>query len=386
MGNRKWNWDLGQRVAVLGTCGFLITAGCDDGSNKMTSTANHRDAGARKDAGDRRDAATSDASRATQAASDAAMPGPTSIGKACASDGDCSDAGGATCAKSFLQFRAVDPAPGGYCTRSCTASAECGTGSECVGARFGNPGHCSIACDGHADCRDGYYCAAPAATTDAGAVAATCQPHPQTDDLADGIVGSGCKQDADCGPGSCLLQERITSATYPGGYCTGRCVEDVECGAGGVCSPGFLGAVGVCYLGCKQDGDCGRDGYRCREVAGDRVCVPGPKPLPDHRAGAACKNDDDCGGESMTCASDVAGVPAPGGYCTQSCALDDDCGAGGTCISGVDIVVLSSGSCVQSCVPPKGCRAGYVCRSFSGAANDTHGVCVPDATDAGQAR
>jgi hypothetical protein len=384
MANRKWNWDLGQSVAVFGVCGSLITAACDGGSDNVSHAASHHDGGARKDAGVNRDAATADASRATQSANDAAIAsGPTAIGKACASDGDCSDSAGATCAKSFLQFRAVDSAPGGYCSMPCTASAECGTGSACVGARFGNPGHCSIGCDHDGDCRNGYYCAALAMMADAGAVAATCQPHPQTDDLADGIVGAGCKKDADCGTGTCLLQERITSATYPGGYCTGSCVEDVECGAGGVCSPGFLGAVGVCYLGCEHDGDCGRDGYRCREVAGDHVCVPGPKPLPDHLAGAACKDDQDCGGGPMTCASDVAGVPAQGGYCTQSCALDDDCGAGGTCISGVDIVVLSTGSCVQSCVPPNGCREGYVCRSLSGATNDTHGVCVPDASDGG---
>src|SRR5436190_370982 len=289
MANRKWNWDLGQAGIALGVCGFLITAACDDGNDKVSHVANHRDAGARKDAGAVGDAATAGDSGATQSAKDAMAPPPTAIGRACAADTDCGDTPSATCATSFLQFRAVDVAPGGYCTQPC-----------------------------------------------------------------------------------------ITSATYPGGYCTGSCVEDVECGKGGVCSPGFLGAIGVCYLGCAHDPDC-RDGYRCREVAGDQVCVPGPKPLPDHRAGAACKGDDDCGGGPMTCASDVAGVPAPGGYCTQSCALDDDCGAGGMCISGVDIVVLSSGSCVQSCVPPDGCRDGYVCRSFSGAANDTRGVCIPDA-------
>jgi len=366
----------------LGVCGFLITAACDDGNDKVSHLANHRDPGARKDAGVVGDAATAGDSGATQSAKDATAPAPRAIGRACAADTDCGDTPGATCANSFLQFRAVDVAPGGYCTQSCTASAECGTGSACVGARFGNPGHCSIGCEGDGDCRDGYYCAQLAMMVDAGVVSATCQPHPPIDGLADGIVGAGCTDDADCDTGSCLLQERITSATYPGGYCTGSCVEDVECGKGGVCSPGFLGAIGVCYLGCKHDPDC-REGYRCREVAGDQVCVPGPKPLPDHRAGAACKNDDDCGGGPMTCASDVAGVPAPGGYCRQSCALDDDCGAGGICISGVDIVVLSSGSCVQSCVPPGGCREGYVCRSLSGATSDMRGVCVPDASDGG---
>jgi hypothetical protein len=311
-------------------------------------------------------------------------PGASSIGKACDGDPDCD---GATCANSFFQFRGASPAPGGYCTLQCTASAECGARSACVGARFGNPGHCSIGCQGDGDCRDGYYCAALAVTADAGAaadaVSATCQPHPETDELADGVVGASCAQDADCGKGSCLSMERITGATYPDGYCTGRCVEDAECGAGGVCSPGFLGAVGVCYLGCQRDADCGRDGYRCREVAGEHICAPGPKPLPDDVVGAACEDDQDCGGGPMTCASEVAGLTAPQGYCTQSCALDDDCGAGGTCISGVDIVVLSSGTCVRACVPPDGCREGYACRSLSGAANDTNGVCVPDATDGG---
>jgi hypothetical protein len=218
----------------------------------------------------------------------------------------------------------------------------------------------------------------------AGEVTGTCQPRPETDQLSDGVVGSACAYDADCGLGRCMLSETITRTLYTDGYCTGRCVEDAECGARGGCTPGFLGAVGVCYLRCANDADCGRDGYRCRVSLGAGYCVPGPKPLPDHVTGNACANDGDCGGGNGTCSSSVAQVEAPGGYCTQSCALDADCGAGGTCISGLNGIALSVGNCYQSCAPPGACRTGYTCRSFSGASTDTRGVCAPDRSgDAG---
>jgi Cys-rich repeat protein len=109
--------------------------------------------------------------------------------------------------------------------------------------------------------------------------------------------------------------------------------------------------------------------------------VPGAKPLPDHVVGNACSDDADCGGGTMTCATALTKVSAPLGYCSQSCALDADCGAGGTCISGVNAISLSLGTCYKSCVPPEACRDGYSCRSFSGLSDDQRGVCTPDRPD-----
>jgi hypothetical protein len=79
----------------------------------------------------------------------------------------------------------------------------------------------------------------------------------------------------------------------------------------------------------------------------------------------------------MTCAAKL-GIDAPGGYCSQHCAVDADCGRQGICVSGVDIVTLLAGICLRSCVPPDGCREGYTCRSSGGRVGDEQGVCTPD--------
>ena len=357
-------------IALVALC---LGTGCGDDD---AAAASHGDGGTKRNAGHANDAAI-DAN-----AGDGGSQKPSSmIGNACTTDADCS---GGTCAHT-LGARMPALAPGGYCTVSCKAPADCDPSSACVGARFGFSGHCSIGCDDTSTCRGGYRCVPIAISNlvaDAGtanAVTKTCEPTPDTDKLADGIVGSACSGDANCGGGQCLLSENITSTTYPGGYCTGRCVDDSDCGARGLCTPGFLGSIGSCALRCDNDADCGRDGYRCRVIDGVGRCAPGPKPLPDHVVGNACANDGDCGGGAMTCADPLGSLDAPGGYCSQACAIDDDCGAGGTCISGIGIVTLSTGICLKSCAPPGGCRDGYVCRSLSGAASsDNRGVCMPE--------
>jgi hypothetical protein len=368
---------LGSRTAIAAA---LLIAGCHADRRHTADAGARPDGGARRDAGVKTPADAAAASR-----KDGASAPTTMVGAPCTGDADC---GGGMCATSFFQFNAAVLAPGGYCTMSCTTSANCGANSACVSARFG-PGHCSAGCRSDRDCRADYYCAALTTSADAGTadVTATCQPHPQTDHLADGVVGSRCASDADCSPGTCMLNEPITKSSYPGGYCSGSCVEAGDCGAHGVCAPGFFpGSLGSCSLGCSSDADCERDGYRCRDSGGVKFCAPGPKPLPDNIVGSACASDDDCGGGAMTCASAVGSRAAPGGYCTQRCAIDSDCGSGGTCIAPVDTVLLSSGSCYRFCKPPGGCREGYACRSFSGAAGDQRGVCTPEDTDDAGAR
>ena len=174
------------------------------------------------------------------------------------------------------------------------------------------------------------------------------------------------------------MKEPITGTPFPGGYCTGNCLDDADCGARGYCVPGFLGRIpGSCTLRCANDDDCGRDGYRCRATSSASYCVAGPKALPDNVAGNACKSDADCGGGSMTCAMAVGPTPAPLGYCTDICSIDTDCGVGGICINGI-MTVLSTGMCYKSCVPPGGCRDAYTCRAISGGSAEPHGACVPD--------
>jgi hypothetical protein len=193
--------------------------------------------------------------------------------------------------------------------------------------------------------------------------------------LPPAVIGNACAADTDCEKGRCMFSERITKTPFPDGYCSGVCMTAADCGARGVCAPGFLGSPGSCYLGCDSDAQCARAGYRCRmSSSGVGTCLPGPTPLPDHVVGNACSSDTDCGGAKNTCRT----APAQAGfnYCTQNCAVDGDCGAGGLCISGVNGVPLSLGICFRSCVPPGDCRDGFTCRSISGFSNDARGACA----------
>src|SRR5437667_33948 len=46
--------------------------------------------------------------------------------------------------------------PGGYCTKSCAASTECGSGNYCVQTSAGPA--CLLGCQADTDCRDAYSC------------------------------------------------------------------------------------------------------------------------------------------------------------------------------------------------------------------------------------
>jgi hypothetical protein len=173
----------------------------------------------------------------------------------------------------------------------------------------------------------------------------------------------------------------------PGGYCSGDCLNDGHCGAGGVCrSTG--GGAGTCFQSCASDADCTRDGYRCREVAtGVMGCNPAPDPLPDNTAGKACTADADCGGAMGTCVSELPTpnggmAPAMGGYCSTGCEIDADCGAGGLCVN-----TLNGARCFKPCTAATAttdCRAGYVCGERGGGMMPDL-VCTPVVPDEGDA-
>jgi hypothetical protein len=112
-------------------------------------------------------------------------------------------------------------------------------------------------------------------------------------------------------------------------------------------------------------------------VSGVGRCIPGAEPLPDHVAGAACDDDAACGGGANTCASKLGQLVTPGGYCSQACAIDGDCGAGGKCINGISIVTVTSGLCFRACEDLADCRTNYDCKSLSGTSGGP-GVCVPN--------
>jgi hypothetical protein len=314
-------------------------------------------------------------------------------GKACTDDKEC---GGGSCA-TMLGSRfggAGMAAPDGYCTSECMTEEDCGEGGTCSGAFAGIAGigavagQCLAKCQSAEECRSGYRCVnalgvpvAPAADggmpieDPSGGLlgGGTCQPRPATDQLDDGVVGSACEGDEQCGDGRCLRMSG--QSAYPGGYCSGRCLESAECGAGGVCQPALGGgAVGTCYLACAEDSDCGREGYRCRMIGSAMQCVPGPDPLPDNVTGKACSGDADCGGNAMTCATRLGLNAAPGGYCTQRCANSSDCGAGAACIGSFGGSTLI-GTCYQTCAQADDCREEYTCGPIGAQATSAN-VCM----------
>jgi hypothetical protein len=311
--------------------------------------------------------------------------GPTelldeSAGRACASDSDCAPG---RCADSLQIYADSEPmaAPGGYCTTSCARDSQCGREGECVVPAGAERGECLAACAQDEACREGYFCAGAGRALGID-VLGTCRPRAEVSPLADSVVGRACTDDADCGRGRCAAQSPL-GTSFPGNYCTGRCLQDAECGAGGVClvHAGSSDA-GHCFARCAADVDCARDGYRCRELgSGVDACYPAVDPLPDRGAGRACSADLDCGSGTARCAvelpfrnfADYESIAAPGGYCTQECSLHSDCGAGGSCVShGTE-----GGLCLASCAAEASdCREGYACLP----ARDTDldaGVCVP---------
>lgn len=448
-------------ICVANICAVVL-AGCGGSNNTDTSGLGSAVDGG-LDAGPkvvRTDASVSDAGTMTMEAPIIPLA-DNSAGKACMSDSSC---GGGTCGASIMSTAGgalgsllgatAITTPGGYCTGPCRTDTDCGAGGVCVGAGGGiagllgaltaggttatPPGECQAACVQDSDCRDGYSCGAfVVPTPDGGTSAAgggiagllgglggnavtTCQPLPPTDQLKDKVVGHACMADSDCAGGTCATSVTMgmTTSEYPDGYCSGNCLSDKNCGAGGVCMPPATGTgAGACYAACASDADCTRDGYRCRNLGNNvMACNPAAKPLPDNTVGKACSSDAVCGGNIASCASALpaAGAAAnggffggggaatldsaPGGYCSNSCTEDSDCGAGGVCV-GASMNALTGnvlGACFKRCSTSDDCRVsdGYGCELRGGAAAGLFGgggataarsnVCVPlGGSDAG---
>jgi hypothetical protein len=318
-------------------------------------------------------------------------------GKACTEDKDC---GTGSCKKQLVAAGggffgpSMQPAPGGYCSFDCSVEADCGAGGVCIRANatggfgFGNAGgsrqaasgQCLKRCDSSSQCRDGYRCldSSSGRAMESGNAEPTdnatgsCQVAPETNKVEPGVVGIACTSEADCSGGWCMANSQLTQ--FPGGYCTGSCLADSDCGEGAECSEG-LGGPGTCYRTCEADADCGRDGYRCRANAfapnAAKRCVPGAEPLADGIVGSACASDEECGGAAMSCITMNGDRVLPGGYCSGGCVEDIDCGAGGICIG--SFAGAGTGFCYLSCASVADCREGYVCESVGFAAMGASG-------------
>ena len=74
-----------------------------------------------------------------------------------------------------------------------------------------------------------------------------------------------------------------------------------------------------------------------------------------HMVGGRCAVDNDCVKRCVT------GTSFPGGYCTVSCATDNDCPGGATCAA---VSGITGGICLATCRVPADCNgygAGYQC-------------------------
>lgn len=386
-----------MREPVLANRSLLFVAalvagfGCggDDAGEKESPTKRSR-----SDAGEQ---AQSDASVTP------ALPDDTA-GNGCKADADCAPG---MCLTVFAASSGgMMEAPGGYCSLTCMTNADCGASGTCSGAFAGiggigaTPGRCLKGCAMDADCRKGYRCVtALGMSVSSGAQDPTggllggngCEPIPETQKLADGVVGTPCEKHSDCGTGRC--QRGGEMLMFPGGYCTGACLADEDCGANGFCAPPAAGGAGTCSLRCEGDGDC-REGYRCRNSSGQLQCVPGAPPLPNDVVGLACEADADCGGDAMTCAAQLGMATAAGGYCTQTCVDATDCGAAGACIGGLPAglppelagLLGSTARCYRACSAAADCRGGYACEKPTNAFGmmAAQSVCVVATAAAGE--
>jgi hypothetical protein len=301
-------------------------------------------------------------------------------GKGCKRDSDCPN-GKCTRELQVGSMTESRPAPGGYCTASCEADAQCGSNGECSVAAQSDRGLCLGSCKTQADCREGYACVGGGSSFGL-QLSGSCQPMQVADKLGDRVAGRECASDGDCLGGSCASASSL-GAKYPGNYCTGRCWEDTECGEGGACLV-FTGTAeaGWCFDHCESDTDCGRRGYRCAQLKPDfKACFPAPDALPDNTAGKPCTSDAECGGAKDTCVTELPfdtfstynNIAAPGGYCTLKCSLDGECGAGAQCISRG----LQGGLCLKSCADKPDCREGYGCEVHGRDLDANDKVCVP---------
>ena len=309
-------------------------------------------------------------------------------GASCVSDMDCP---GGHCEP----VTGASASSGGYCTRACNTPNDCGESGQCVTlGRDPSTKRCLAGCADQSECRDGFVCTGGLQGTGI-ALSPSCRPKRAVNQLAADSAGKACSQDTECGGGYCA-ESNLLGTAYPGNYCTGRCYSDAECGGGGICLwPKTSLDPGYCLKRCTADKDCGREGYGCWTLGdGERLvqgCYPKAKALPDRTAGKACTGDSECGGTAGSCVSmlpfDLVSndtIKAPGNYCSQRCALDAECGAGGQCIN----YGTHGGICLATCSATAPCRAGYACVDHQRDRDPEARVCVvkdPNATglDAG---
>jgi hypothetical protein len=212
------------------------------------------------------------------------------------------------------------PAPLDAGTAVCApGTTRCGDRCTDLASDPSNCGACGVACAPESTCAAG-GCATPTPVVGAGAA---------------------CVRDADCpsldglNPGYCISEGEGAR----GGYCTGPCMLDSNCGAGGLCAGAPMGShAPVWPARCVRA--CGaticRRGYVCGAAS-----TSGPACVPDCRLNVGV-----CGGARCDEAS---------GLCRGECASDADCSLGSACVMG---------AC--RCGPGTACMPGNACNPSNG--------------------
>ena len=195
--------------------------------------------------------------------------------------------------------------PGGFCTRKCTSSTQCGTDGRCMyflGFMGEAENICVPKCASKA-CRQGYMCVNFGSTTSpfegcivAGADGGFMDEFDAGTPATDYVMGSACGSDGQCQPpasGECLTPNGLLPdggvSPYQGGSCTADCTMstfDEWCGAdGGACVPSaFSSSQGpivfwTCEAKCNpQATSTCRTGYVCDQVYTSLpdygICIP----------------------------------------------------------------------------------------------------------------
>lgn len=112
-----------------------------------------------------------------------------------------------------------------------------------------------------------------------------------------------------------------------------------------------------------------RDAGRRSDAGGSRADKEGGLSSPATTIGKGCVSDADCG--NGMCATSLGqggamSTPAPGGYCTVSCATQADCSEGTACVG---VRFSFRGHCSLGCKSASDCRDGYRCAPLAGIAD-----------------
>jgi hypothetical protein len=244
-----------KRWAALAVASLSLLAACGEKEEPVQP----------QDAGSDADASPPDVLLASLAADVAGSP--------CTNDADCEG----------TNARCTPGAPGAVrsCTGRCTSDEHCGENGTCLEvARLGTAtvSFCQKLCSSHDECDSALQCnrafnlsavlldfsnLLSGADVLSDERTTICQEKPDTAMIDDGAVGRACSEG--CPGGTC---NAFPSPLTPGGYCTGKCLEDEQCGENGACvrdvATRTLGLPGMCLLRCTEHSECRQsDGYGC---------------------------------------------------------------------------------------------------------------------------